>query len=182
MSTGLSAELNVLRLVARQTTLNGTLKLSLFKRLSAYLCPPQDTNLLGVELSFFADDTLPYGGVDARVTGAVPLSCFRCSGAMVHHMAICCRIAFAVDEADIDRLSDQYEPVIIDSSGVINSVDLLEDELILKLPIAPRHDAQTNCLESRFLVSQLADEKEKAPRNRDNPFAVLKHLKKISPR
>ncbi len=52
--------------------------------------------------------------------------------------------------------------------------DLLEDELLLALPMIARHDDRAQCGD----VARRADERAEEPPGRESPFAVLRDLKR----
>ncbi|MFC3121595.1 23S rRNA accumulation protein YceD [Agaribacter flavus] len=73
-----------------------------------------------------------------------------------------------------DALPDVYEPIEVNDHGEIDLLQLVEDELILSLPIVALH-AEEDC-------KQKADDmqfgKIDTDVERENPFAVLKELKR----
>jgi uncharacterized protein len=78
--------------------------------------------------------------------------------------------------AESEDLPDHYEPVELDEDGEIDIHTLIEDELILNIPIVPMHD-ESSCHYQEEAKSfgeiDLTDEKP-------NPFDILKQLKKNS--
>ncbi|WP_042143952.1 MULTISPECIES: 23S rRNA accumulation protein YceD [unclassified Pseudoalteromonas] len=78
--------------------------------------------------------------------------------------------------AESEDLPERYEPVELDEDGEIDIYSLLEDELILMIPIVPKHD-ETSCHYSEEAQSfGEIDEEDDKP----NPFDILKQLKKNS--
>ncbi len=74
-------------------------------------------------------------------------------------------------ERKVEGLADQYEPWIIDDAKRVDPAQMVEDELILALPIVPKHDYA--CLSDD--VWQSGEESEAdIPAS---PFAVLAALK-----
>ncbi|MFC4699269.1 23S rRNA accumulation protein YceD [Glaciecola siphonariae] len=71
-------------------------------------------------------------------------------------------------------LPDAYEPVEVDDHGEVNLFQLLEDEVILSLPIVALH-AEEDCSVGKDDMSFGKIEPEP---ERENPFAVLKELKR----
>ncbi len=56
----------------------------------------------------------------------------------------------------------------------VRPVDLVEDELILALPVVARHEDDDDCVPQEALVEDVPKEQE---RRKDNPFAALKALR-----
>lgn len=104
----------------------------------------------------------------------VTLSCQRCNGELAHPISIefCFSPVQGMD--DTDEIPEAYEPIEVNEYGEIDLFQLLEDELILALPIVPLH-AEELCTvkEDDMTFGQIAEED-----TRENPFAVLKELKR----
>ncbi|MDK1289952.1 23S rRNA accumulation protein YceD [Pseudoalteromonas umbrosa] len=78
--------------------------------------------------------------------------------------------------AESDDLPESYDVVELDEEGEINLRQLIEDELILAIPIVPMHD-EASCSFSNKPVSFGEIEAEDS---KPNPFEILKQLKKDS--
>ena len=85
-------------------------------------------------------------------------------------------IRFVEGEETAERLDEEGEEDVLALSRSVDLLELVEDELILALPIVPRHET---CPEP-LVVSKEASAhiKEEGPGERDHPFAVLAQLKK----
>ncbi|MEI7465093.1 MAG: DUF177 domain-containing protein [Burkholderiales bacterium] len=79
---------------------------------------------------------------------------------------------FVADEALAAKIDADSEEDVLALSRTLNLIELVEDELLLALPLAPRHPACTQPLSP----SQEAEPFEERP----NPFAVLGDLKRKS--
>jgi uncharacterized protein len=79
-------------------------------------------------------------------------------------------------DAESDHLPEGYDEVELDENGEINVFELIEDELILAIPIVPTHN-EASCSYSSEPTSfgKLAAKDDKP-----NPFDILKQLKKDS--
>ncbi|WP_105200473.1 23S rRNA accumulation protein YceD [Pseudoalteromonas sp. T1lg10] len=78
--------------------------------------------------------------------------------------------------AESDHLPDYYDLVELDENGEVNIRQLVEDELILAIPIVPMHDeASCRYSEQQKSFGKIDEEDEKP-----NPFEILKQLKKDS--
>jgi len=102
-----------------------------------------------------------------QVTGLLTLTCQRCLESMPVSLDIDTTFVLVPDElsvpSDEDNSDDQEYLVADDKMSVI---DLLQDEILLALPLAPKHDA-VDCL-----AKGKAYESKKV-----NPFEALKALK-----
>ena len=79
-------------------------------------------------------------------------------------------------DAESDDLPEVYDEVALDENGEINVFELIEDELILAVPLVPTHN-EASCNYSSKPVSFGV---LKAEDDKPNPFDILKQLKKDS--
>ncbi|MDP8079400.1 23S rRNA accumulation protein YceD [Phocoenobacter skyensis] len=105
----------------------------------------------------------------------VELECQRCSNPF--SQTLDCTFSFSpvsnMDQAD--NLPEIYEPVELNKFGEINLLDTIVDELILNIPLVPKHsDEHCEVSVADMVFGEIPDEEEKKP----NPFAVLANLKK----
>lgn len=76
--------------------------------------------------------------LQARTT--VPLQCQRCLGPLAQPIEVDRRFLFVADEDEAERLDEESEDDVLVLQPRLNLAELLEDELILALPIVPRHE------------------------------------------
>lgn len=104
--------------------------------------------------------------LDLEIDGAILLTCQRCLQPMTQKVAIRSRFLVAPNEAEASALDDDDAYDAIVGAADFDLDALIEDEVILALPIAPRHDVCPD--ESANLPYS-----EKTP----SPFAALATLK-----
>lgn len=158
MSEGLPEHVDVARLAARSARIRSVTPVSAMTRLAALLVDAKGS--VDSEL-FFSERQW----IDGEASTTVRVDCQRCLEPM--SVALDADIRLAVD-ADDASLPDDREAVS-SNDGEISLLALVEDELILALPIVPMH-AEGEC------SVQLAE--KAAPAERESPFAVLQQLKK----
>lgn len=103
------------------------------------------------------------------VEGNLLLQCQRCLGALEYPLHIESRLRLVQGATQFDDLDDGEEEV--DSIPVSTEMDVLalvEDEILLSLPISPLHPPE---------LCSVKDEKGAANEKRNNPFGVLAALK-----
>ena len=105
----------------------------------------------------------------------VSLTCQRCGD----EMSLSTDSSFAYtpvkgDDSAHDEIPERYDVVEKDEHGEVNLRQLVEDELILALPLFPMHDVD-QCDPTKLQTSfgHIEPEPEKP-----NPFAILQELKK----
>ena len=76
-----------------------------------------------------------------EVTGKVPVVCQRCLGRYDYPLSIDSLLELIADEADLtqDELEDDSRDFLV-AQKELDVAALIEDEIILALPVAPRHD------------------------------------------
>lgn len=116
----------------------------------------------------------PWLHLEAQAT--VALTCQRCLGPVQTPLAVDRWFRFVADEATAAAQDDECDEDLLALEPRPNLHELLEDELLMELPLVPMHD---ECPEP--VVMQAADPAVSAtpePTERRNPFAELAKLKK----
>ena len=109
--------------------------------------------------------------LDAAAT--MPLVCQRCLGPVDVPLDVHRSFRFVSDEATAAAEDDGSEEDLLALSRSFDLLELVEDELLMELPVAPRHEV---CPEP-VKMSVADPEFEAASAERENPFAVLGRLK-----
>ncbi|WP_374669215.1 DUF177 domain-containing protein [Ramlibacter sp.] len=110
--------------------------------------------------------------LEARTT--LPLTCQRCLQPVAVALAVDRAFRFEADEAAAaaeDEFSDEVDVLV--ESRRFDLLELLEDELVMALPVVPRHDT----CPAPVTLSSADPGFEQALRERENPFAALAKLK-----
>jgi uncharacterized protein len=109
--------------------------------------------------------------LEARVV--LPLTCQRCLNVVDAPLSTQRSFRFVSNEKMAAAQDQQAEEDVLVLSRSFDLVELVEDELLMELPLAPRHEV---CPEPVKL--QAADEEfGQASGQRENPFAMLDQLK-----
>jgi uncharacterized protein len=77
-------------------------------------------------------------GLKVAVDGSVRLECQRCLGSLDFPVHLEAQLEFAVSEAEIMAADDDIERVV--ASREMSVAALVEDEVLLALPMVPRHE------------------------------------------
>ena len=110
-----------------------------------------------------------------KASGELSLICQRCMDEFTYSLAAdYCFTPVASESEDLE-LPDDYEPVVVDEFGQIEIKKLIEDELILSIPIVPKHPVEDCSVTEDDMTAGEIDE---SADERPNPFAVLQSLKK----
>jgi uncharacterized protein len=106
-----------------------------------------------------------------RASAVVTLQCQRCLQALLHPLLVDRRFRFVRTEAEAERMDEKAEDDVLVLTPRMRLDELVEDELILALPLVPRHEAA--CPSPLPLPVDDLEEDAPAP----NPFASLAALR-----
>lgn len=147
--------------------LQGSITLSDLGRLSDYL-----TSSAG-ELAYTViglPDECDGPMLKITVSGIIGLNCQRCLETIEHALNVKTALFLARNE---DELSRYDEDIFVDAIYASNELDILaliEDEVILSLPVSPRHEDAGCHLSGETGIREAAA--------REHPFTVLASLKR----
>ena len=82
--------------------------------------------------------------VELHMSGTAHLTCQRCLQEMLEPVTSAARIALIGTEADAARVPEHLEPMLA-AGGQISIGELVEEEMLLSLPIVPLHAAASEC-------------------------------------
>lgn len=102
----------------------------------------------------------------------VALTCQRCLKPVEEHLDIDRWIRFVDTEAEAAELDADSDDDVLALPRHLDARELIEDELLLALPLVPRHEV---CPEP---LAHADDEAESEEEERPNPFAKLAALKR----
>jgi uncharacterized protein len=163
---------DALKLAARGGCLAGEVDAVRLPRLADRVVQPPDADSDRIEWRIF-------GGLDAQrspiltlsLEGRLFLICQRCLGPLRVPVAQRTELLLARDEAELARLDVDEREVIL-ATAPLDALTLVEDELLLSLPFAPRHEQDT-CVAAASPASAL----QEASSDETSPFARLAGLK-----
>lgn len=156
--------INNLDFAKRQQTLVGDVPLANLTRLNVMLAEQDATDASKVSFKLVGQShrfQLPSLHLDIEAN--LPMVCQRCLEQM--HVPITLHFDYVITGEDAVSLDDNDELDWVERSDAMDVQALVEDELLIALPIAPVHTTQ---------CKQLNLESGEKP----NPFSILKTLKK----
>ena len=105
----------------------------------------------------------------------LPLVCQRCLGAVAVSLEVDRSFRFVADEATAEREDEEADEDVLVLSPQFDLIGLIEDELLMALPLVPRHEPE--CPAPVQLSAQDAGFEPAAASDRPHPFAALAQLK-----
>jgi uncharacterized protein len=166
MRTQIPETLNFLRQVELNRTIDGVYPLSKLARLGETLLSNEGDVTAKLEFSY----RVGFACLSGRVSAKVLVECQRCLKPMETELAGSFKFALVSSEDEFDLLPDEFEPYLLEGEEQ-SIVDLIEDELLLSLPMVTVHN--NPC--SVYMTKQEAV--MKAEKEATHPFAALKALK-----
>jgi uncharacterized protein len=174
MSVALPESVDAWRMVATGRIFEGSLPLAALPRLTPSLADAEGHCVYRVE---FGRDEFGVAFCDIRAEAALPLICQRTLDRFELPVLVEQRIGLLRDERDEAGLPPGYEPVLPPEDGRMHPAELIEDELILAVPVVPVKPGS-----EAVEVHWAATEEEEAEEERPNPFAALSALKSGTPK
>lgn len=106
-------------------------------------------------------------------SGDVELTCQRCLQSVTQHISAERSFRFVHGEATAAELDAQSEDDVLALSRFLDARELTEDELLLSLPLVPRHDVCPQPLVAPDAAPEADDGAQP-----EHPFAALAQLKR----
>ncbi len=155
-------------MVAARRRFDGRVPLSDLARLKGLLADAEGE--CSYALEFGRDAVLQVAYVELTLDTALPLVCQRSMQRFLLPVSMVQRLGLIRDEAEEDALPPEYEALLVPEDGNLRPLDLVEDELVLAVPVVPMAPG-SEAVERDWPATE--EEQDKA-----NPFAALAALKK----
>jgi len=110
--------------------------------------------------------------MSGTASALVALTCQRCNELFDDKLTVEFTFSPAKNEETAENIPSYYDVIELNEDGEVNLRELVEEELILMMPLIPRHDIENCSADADSVWGELPEELEKP-----NPFDVLKQLK-----
>ena len=164
----LPQHINILRLAEYAVNFHGSLLIKDMQRLAPSLHSEEGEVVVNLDLG--SDEGTRFCRVQLKTK--VTLPCQRCMEPFSYEIISDFLHGIVNSEREAETLAEHYEPIIV-QDGLLIVQDMIEDELILKLPIVPMHPQGECKVKLPLTDSSWVKEEEK-----QSPFKVLKLLKR----
>jgi uncharacterized protein len=161
--------INPTRSAQRRLVCEGVFKLSEMTRLLA--TSEERSEHVQVSVKFDVDErglTVMSGAASALVA----LTCQRCNEVFDHELEVDFTFSPAKNEEAAEKIPSYYDVIELNEDGEVNLRELVEEELILMIPLIPRHEIEDCSADADSVWGELPEELDKP-----NPFEALKQLK-----
>ena len=150
----------------------GDARIEWMSRVVDLLDAPAADDVIAFEVSASLDESPGNAHIvrlRVHVHGAVPMTCQRTLARFMQPIDSESEVAVVASEREIEGLPENLEPKLV-PEGRLKLVELIEDELLLALPLVPKDPASAP-------IENAGDIFERAePDESDNPFAKLERL------
>ena len=161
----LPKKINFFNFAKKEVKLNGDYKISELSRLTEIASNKNDK--VKVNLSFSLENgRIPC--VEGIIKSILVLDCQRCLDSLQVDLKVPFNIAFARNEFQADSLDDKFEIYLIGDDEELETKDLITDEILLSIPMAPSHDYDCGFKTDKGNIVEEV---------REHPFDVLKNIK-----
>lgn len=170
MSDRLPQYVDPVSFAEQRRELSGAIPLQDFPRLSQVL----ENNAGDVQASFLFQKKGRLATIEGKIRACLPLVCQTCLQGLTWPIETDYRLAVvrSIDEAD--RLSQEYEPLLLQAEKIL-LVEIVEDEILLLLPDFPKHEEE--CFNLKDVQKNLSTGSIHEQENSKSPFSVLAKLK-----
>ena len=172
MSVTLPESVDAWRMVSARRSFQGTLPIASMSRLCEVLA--NTDGVVEFELDF-GRDSFGSDYVDVRAQASLTLICQRTLEPFALPVVVDTRLGLIKLERDEAGLPPDCEPLLVPEDGRLKPADVIEDELLLVLPLVPINPDSS--LPDEVTGHDL-DEESSGHERSENPFAVLRELKK----
>ncbi|WP_372524131.1 DUF177 domain-containing protein [Sulfuricaulis sp.] len=169
----LPATIDPIQLAARGARLTGTLPLKSMPRL-AQTCLDGSGDVF-VDLSFERGEGEKVLLMRGTLRVSLRATCQRCLEGMDLRIEASPWLLLLRPEEGRDRLDDEADILVTDKPLSLSA--LVEDELLLALPMVPTHEL-SECPGKVYVRKEMGDGRQQTDGEKKNPFAVLDRLKK----
>jgi uncharacterized protein len=167
MSAHVPETLDAWRMVAARRSFEGKVPLAELRRLNGLLTDAEGEVTFALQ---FDRDALQVPYVELKIDVALPLECQRSLQRFLFPVSMVQKLGLIRDEADEASLPEDVEALLVPEDGMLRTLDLIEDELVLAVPAVPMNPELP------------AVELDVSPRQEEltqaSPFAALASLKK----
>lgn len=171
MSGALPPFLDLAHALRQESRLSGRLPVKSMLRLASALTSDQGEALVELHV---APDLSHRVVVSGSIKARVQMICQRCLESAEIEVSASSKLTWVRSDAEVEQLPPEYDP-LLSADGRVALAELVEDELLLALPLVPKH-AGGACRGTRMTDAQRAP----APveESRKSAFAELAKLKR----
>lgn len=168
----LPSQIDIRKLTTKGVEISSDFSPSVMSRLSSLLA--NTDGRVQADLSFYIDEDRKRR-VDGRVTAQLNVVCQRCLEPVLITVNSDFNLAILWTDDEAKNLSRSLDPLIV-GEELVDLADIVEEELILSLPIVSYHNSD-KCQEAPLSFGEAENLPVEPEQQKENPFKVLAQLK-----
>lgn len=172
MVTCLPKFIDPFALAEKNASLEGIISVKEFGRLSELLF--RQDGEIAVKLHFSKDGG--FSGLRGHISASLKLKCQRCLESFEYPVDAELNLGIVNSLERADKLPESVDPLILLDQDKVLLNDIIEDELLLNLPIIPKHEYDCSPLTGK---GQQQEIKNKTNSVAESPFSRLAELMKL---
>ena len=133
MSANVPESLDAWRMVVARRRFDGQVSLAELTRLQGLVADTDGE--CSYSLEFGRDEVLRVSYVELTIDTALPLTCQRSMQRFLLPVKVTQRLGLIRDEDEESSLPEEYEALLVPEDGQLRPLDLVEDELVLAVPV-----------------------------------------------
>jgi uncharacterized protein len=169
LESTLPEQVKPVKFAKRGTAFNGRWSLERFQRLTADTVSSSGEVIVQADFGFEEGFPAFCGTAQANVQ----LECQRCLEPVILPLEVSFQLAFVSSEERMAEVPEPFETVLLEEEE-ISIIDVVEDELLLALPIVAYHP---ECEAFDYRTDDEKADDVQADDKAENPFSVLEQLK-----
>jgi uncharacterized protein len=167
-------------LAARGATVDRDVRLADLPRLAEFAVDDRAVAHLKTQFHF-ADKRVAIAG---KAQAELQLKCQRCLGPVIVPVNDDFHVVLIRSEEEMDQLPEQQDAVVAEAAR-LNVVWLLEEQLLLAMPLVPTHSSADQCLDADSVVehekeANVSESSAESAIDTQRPFASLRELLKTN--
>lgn len=157
------------RFADNASRLQGAMPIKNMERLRASLASDQGDAEVNIR---FGVDEQGIRFMQGRVETHLALQCQRCMESFDYEIINDFKLGIVQTEEEANELPTSYDPLIMTGEDLFLQ-DVIEDELIVSLPIVPMHESK----DCKVKLPLIAGSDKTSEMEKDNPFKVIELLR-----
>jgi len=144
----------------RSEEVTGEIRLSELPRLAGMLYPEADTDDRQIDVRIRVHSGVQgFPEISGTVSGLLELRCQRCLGALDWPLESVFQLAVVESDEDMEEVAEPFDTLMAGEHG-IRCADVIEDEILSGLPLAPVHENIKDCTDAELLETKIVYEQD----------------------
>ena len=169
MSTRIPEIIDPFFLADKQRMYEGEIPLAVLARVDEKIINSDDKVIFKLDFSKIGKLSTIEGFVRAKIC----LECQYCLGPVEIEVDSNLKLAIVHSDEEAALIAEDYEPLLCAQEKIIFT-DIIEDEILLSLPVIPKHEH--DCFAREEVELEIED---KGQSDKDSPFSILATIKKL---